>query len=219
MPAGLRSKLPTFYTRQLTPETRHLMSDTLHDCIQQVGGEDFRIEKESTLVVMPAGLRIPLPAPELPELVLTAINTFAVSLPACLPPVACSPCHTCVSLAGAALERPRPHFPSFGTTHRQSPELLQPECRHPGGVQSLKECPRYPDQMSQVHVSSGTIGMNSDPSEHVVRIITGAQQSRQSAKSRQTAQKINLSRLGVRQSMFNPCNSYRSFTRIATGAR
>ena len=47
----------------------------------QLGGpKDHKIEKEAALVVMPEGLRIPLPCAQLPELVLNAINTITVSL-------------------------------------------------------------------------------------------------------------------------------------------
>jgi ubiquitin carboxyl-terminal hydrolase 5/13 len=53
-----------------------------------IGGEggfnsqqpDFNLEKEYALVVIPARLRIPLPNPELPELVLTAVAAIIVSL-------------------------------------------------------------------------------------------------------------------------------------------
>lgn len=48
------------------------------DIVSQVGGEDHKMEKELALVVMPERLRIPLPCPQLPELVLKAINTIAV---------------------------------------------------------------------------------------------------------------------------------------------
>ena len=56
------------------------MCCTCNACHSQLGGpKDHKIEKEAALVVMPEGLRIPLPCPQLPELVLNAINTIAVS--------------------------------------------------------------------------------------------------------------------------------------------
>jgi ubiquitin carboxyl-terminal hydrolase 5/13 len=48
---------------------------TLH----QVDAAKHKIEKESALVVMPGRQRVPLPCPELPELVLSAIDAVVVS--------------------------------------------------------------------------------------------------------------------------------------------
>lgn len=46
----------------------------------QLGGpKGHKIEKKNAVVIMPAGLRIPLPCPQLPELVLNAVNTIVVS--------------------------------------------------------------------------------------------------------------------------------------------
>ena len=45
----------------------------------QVDAAKHKIEKESALVVMPGRQRVPLPCPELPELVLNAIDAVVVS--------------------------------------------------------------------------------------------------------------------------------------------
>lgn len=47
----------------------------------QLGGpKDHKIEKEAAVVVLPEGVRVPLPCAQLPELVLNAVNTLAVSV-------------------------------------------------------------------------------------------------------------------------------------------
>ena len=44
----------------------------------QVDSPDHRIEKESALVLMPGGQRVPLPCADLPEVILQAITTVVV---------------------------------------------------------------------------------------------------------------------------------------------
>ncbi len=50
------------------------------DCLggSQVDAKKYKIEKEYALVLMPARLRVELPCPELPELVLSAITAVQV---------------------------------------------------------------------------------------------------------------------------------------------
>ena len=49
----------------------------------QVDAADHKIEKESALVVLPGRERIPLPCPELPELVINAVNAIVVRCRKC----------------------------------------------------------------------------------------------------------------------------------------
>jgi hypothetical protein len=53
-------------------------------CPQLGGPKDHKIEKEAAVVVLPEGVRVPLPCAQLPELVLNAVNTIAVSVPLAL---------------------------------------------------------------------------------------------------------------------------------------
>ncbi len=65
--------LLTIRARVACAQAAHVM--TLH----QVDAAKHKIEKESALVVMPGRQRVPLPCPELPELVLSAIDAVVVS--------------------------------------------------------------------------------------------------------------------------------------------
>lgn len=71
-----RKSCVRLHTCQRCPNAPNV--DGLKCVFSQLGTKDHKIEKESALVIMPAGLRIPLPCPQLPELVLNAINTITV---------------------------------------------------------------------------------------------------------------------------------------------
>jgi len=63
-----------------------------------VGADKFTIEKEQWLVCLPEDLRIPLPRPELPMLVLNTLAAISVGFITPPPPTPCGPPSLCVQL-------------------------------------------------------------------------------------------------------------------------
>ena len=49
-----------------------------------MGADRFKVEKEAAVVVLPQGIRVQLPAPELPEMLLAVINAVQVGSSAAL---------------------------------------------------------------------------------------------------------------------------------------